>query len=230
MKLSCCLLCKFVLVVGLGSVLLSCRVTIPSGTLEPDLYRISDRHKQTVGNQRLYIIDTGDSLHLLTPGINERRSVARATYSKWTFQRTEIDIDVFTLPFKIRPAQRPLPAQLNSNFNAAAYIGRRVDSYTYKTTMITPSFAVRQLRRRGIGYGFFCGVGSVSINDYVTKKPIGIEYEGVSVDAGVAALYDARIFNIGLAMGVDYLMDTNRQQWIYQQRPWFGVLFGLNLN
>lgn len=74
------------------------------------------------------------------------------------------------------------------------------------------------------------GIGSVTLNDFVTHIPIHIEYEGVVVNAGIASLYDARIFNIGLAIGVDQLMDANRSQWLYQQKPWFGVLFGLNLN
>ncbi|GAB2521558.1 hypothetical protein [Spirosoma aerophilum] len=68
------------------------------------------------------------------------------------------------------------------------------------------------------------------IHEFVLRTPIGTEYQGVVVDAGVAVLYDARIFNIGLAIGPDYLTDANRQAWLYQQKPWFGVLFGLSLN
>ena len=33
--------------------------------------------------------------------------------------------------FKIRQSQGTLPAQLNSNFNAALYIGRRIDLCNY---------------------------------------------------------------------------------------------------
>jgi hypothetical protein len=56
------------------------------------------------------------------------------------------------------------------------------------------------------------------------------EYEGVIVDVGLAGIYDARIFNVGLAVGIDSLLDPNRRSWVYQRQPWFGVLFGLNLN
>lgn len=70
----------------------------------------------------------------------------------------------------------------------------------------------------------------MTINDFLTRIPLGVEYEGVIINAGVATIYDARIFNIGLAVGLDHLMDANRQHWIYQHKPWFGVLFGLNLN
>ena len=35
---------------------------------------------------------------------------------------------------------------------------------------------------------------------------------------------------MGLAIGIDSLPDPNRQSWVYQRQPWFGVLSGLNLN
>lgn len=218
------------LVAVVAGLLFGCRVTAPSGTLDPDLYSIIHSGQPDIAKQKVYVIDSGDSLQLILSATDERRIVPRSAYASWTFQRTEADIDVFTLPFKIRPTQANLPAQLNSNFNAAVYVGRRIDLYNYQSTAITPTYAVRKLRSRGFGYGLFGGVGSTLINDFMTKTPVGIEYEGVVLDAGVATIYDARIFNIGLAVGVDHLMDPNRQQWIYQQRPWFGVLFGLNLN
>ena len=76
----------------------------------------------------------------------------------------------------------------------------------------------------------FLGVGSTVMNDFVTRIPVGLEYEGIVLDAGIASNYDARILNIGFAVGVDNLTDQNRPQWVYQRKPWFGVLFGLNLN
>lgn len=226
--------CKYVpgmLCFGLiVSSLSGCRVNAPQAVMDPDLYQIIHPTQPDLLRQKIYVIDSGDSLQLIIPVKDQRRFVQSAAYRSWTFQRTEIDIDVFTLPFKIRPTRGLLPAQLNSNFNAALYLGRRIDLYNYHWKPVTPTFAVRQLQSRGFGYGLFAGIGSASIDDFVTRNPIGIEYEGVILDAGVASLYDARIFNIGLAIGVDYLMDANRQQWLYQKKPWFGVLFGLNLN
>ncbi|RYF72545.1 MAG: hypothetical protein EOO39_11990 [Cytophagaceae bacterium] len=212
------------------SCLTSCRVTAPQGSLEPDFYQIIHAPQTDMFSQKVYVLDASDSIQLINPRTDQRQFIAGPAYKSWTFQRAEVDVDVFTLPFKIRPAQGMLPGQLNSNFNAALYVGRRIDLYNYRWKPITPTYAVRQLQSRGFGYGFFTGIGSVTINDFVTRLPIGIEYEGVVINAGIATIYDARIFNIGLAVGLDHLMDANRQQWIYQQKPWFGVLFGLNLN
>ncbi|XAZ82035.1 hypothetical protein A6C57_27200 (plasmid) [Fibrella sp. ES10-3-2-2] len=210
--------------------LVSCRVTAPQGTLAPDFYQLRKGSPLQPDTHQVYVIDGGDSLELLIPQSDQRLLVAKTTYQSWTFRRTEIDMDVFTLPFKIRPARGLLPAQLNANFNAALYVGRRIDLYTYRWKPVTPTYAVRQLQSRGFGYGVFAGLGSVTINNFVTRLPLGIEYEGVVINGGIATIYDARIFNIGLAVGIDHLVDANRQHWIYQQKPLFGVLFGLNLN
>ncbi|GAB3248765.1 hypothetical protein GCM10027347_05400 [Larkinella harenae] len=223
------LLYGLLLVVGPGC-WVGCRVQSPQGIMEPDFYRILQKTQPGLKGRDVYVVDSGDSLELVFPQTDHRRVVRSPDYKTWTFRRTEVDVDVFTIPFKIRPARAHLPAQLNSNFNAALYVGRRTDLYNYRWKTVSPSFAVRQLQSRGFGYGLFAGIGSTSISDFVLRRPIGVEYEGVVLDAGVAAIYDARVFNVGIALGVDHLLDVNRRNWIYQQRPWFGVLFGLNLN
>ena len=212
------------------SLIYGCRVTASQRTLEPDFYRVTHSSHLDLIKNKVYVIDSGDTLQLLVPATDERHIILKSIYRPWSFQRTEIDVDVFTLPFKIRSAQGNLPSQLNSNFNAALYLGHRIDLYNYHFKPITPTLDVRQVQSRGFGYGMFVGIGSAAINDFVVRAPIGIEYEGVVVNTGVATLYDARIFNIGLAIGIDYLTNTHHQTWIYQQKPWFGVLFGLNLN
>lgn len=209
---------------------MACRVTTPGGTLDPGFYKLIHADESDLSNQNVYVTDSGDSLQIILPARDQRRYVQRSSYEPWTFRRTEADVDVFTVPFKIRPARTGVPGQLNANFNAALYVGRRLDLYNYRWKPVTPTFSVRQLRSRGFGYGIFTGIGSALINDLVTSAPIGIEYEGIILDAGFATIYDARIFNVGFAVGIDYLTDSNRRQWIYQQRPWFGILFGLNLN
>ena len=47
---------------------------------------------------------------------------------------------------------------------------------------------------------------------------------------GAAIIYDAHVFNVGAAVGVDRLLGADANDWLYQNRLWFGLLFGLNLN
>lgn len=215
--------------VGLACLLVGCRAGAPTNALDADFYQIL-RSSEPALPRRVYVIDGGDSLQLVLPTTGERRTIPGKTYEQWTFYRTEVDIDVFTLPFKIRPSRAGLPPQLNSTFNAAAYLGRRLDFYNYRWQPVSPTFGVRKLRSQGFGYGLFTGIGSTLINDLVTNNQVPYEYEGVIVDVGLAGIYDARIFNVGFAIGIDNLLDANRRAWVYQRQPWFGVLFGLNLN
>lgn len=214
---------------GLVALLTGCRVNTPNSVLDAGFYHVLGK-KDTQLPDPVYLMDTGDSLQLVLPSTGERKIIPVSTYESWTFYRTEVDIDVFTLPFKIRPAQAGLPPQLNSNFNAALYLGRRLDFHQYRWQSVTPTFGVRKLRSQGFGYGLFTGIGSATINSLVTNSHIAYEYEGVVLDVGLAAIYDAQVFNVGFAVGMDNLMDPNRRAWVYQRRPWFGVLFGLNLN
>ncbi|UOQ54400.1 hypothetical protein [Hymenobacter cellulosivorans] len=77
----------------------------------------------------------------------------------------------------------------------------------------------------------FTGLGSTAVSaDVLRQTGTGVEYEGFVVHAGAATIYDARIFNLGLAVGFDQLLGPDGSQWLYQRKPWFGVLFGLDLN
>lgn len=49
------------------------------------------------------------------------------------------------------------------------------------------------------------------------------------VHAGAATIYDAGILNLGLAVGFNQLPGPNGSQWLYQRKPWCGILCGLEL-
>ena len=143
--------------------------------------------------------------------------------------RYTFDIDVLTVPFKIRPSVKGFPQQLDANFDAALYIGRRRDNYTIEKATSKRASKSR-ITGAGYGYGGFVGIGSVTMNPFVTNQTIDYEYDGFVLNGGFAGIYDAKKFNIGLAIGTDFLVDKNRRNWIYQGKPWLGVLFGINLN
>ncbi|WP_141106630.1 hypothetical protein [Hymenobacter gelipurpurascens] len=140
------------------------------------------------------------------------------------------DLDVFTIPFKIRPSRGGVPLQLNTNFNAALYLGRRLDFYHLTSHQLLGGRRQPVVRTTGLGYGLFTGLGSSLITPDFTRQQAVTEYEGFVVHAGAAAIYDAHIFNLGLAIGADHLLGPDGRSWIYQHKPWFGVLFGLDLN
>ena len=209
--------------------------------LDDDYYRVihrpaADTLVALAPRRQLYVQQRADTL-LLTPDHAPASPPPTTRYAlrpdqRLLLLRRRLDLDVFTIPFKVRPPRGGVPVQLNTNFNAAIYVGRRLDFYSLHTRRTTPFGATPHIRATGIGYGAFIGAGSTFVTDDVTAgaRPTAADYEGVVLHGGLAAIYDARAFNIGLAAGLDQLAGPDGRYWIYRRKPWFGVLFGLDLN
>ncbi|RZK88881.1 MAG: hypothetical protein EOO62_36985 [Hymenobacter sp.] len=144
--------------------------------------------------------------------------------------RREFDFDIFTLPFKVRPSREGVPAQLNTNFNAALYFGRRLDFFHLNRHRAPSGRTAPLVRTVGLGYGLFTGLGSSAISADLTRGHATTDYEGFVLHSGAAVIYDAQVFNVGAAVGVDRLLGTDADYWLYQRKLWVGLLFGLNLN
>lgn len=187
------------------------------------------KHFQAPAQLKIELEETDGILQIkpltdqLLPSAISKVPVPNLNIYRYTF-----DIDILTIPVKIRPAVKDFPAQLNADFSAAIYFGYRKDSYRIRSAPTNdPKF---KISGAGYGYGAFIGIGSVTMNQFVTKQHIDYEYNGFVLTGGFAGIYDAKKFNLGLAIGIDHLTDKNRKSWIYQDRIWLGLLFGINLN
>ncbi|TXK51920.1 hypothetical protein FVR03_03015 [Pontibacter qinzhouensis] len=157
----------------------------------------------------------------------ERQQALPATLS---FSKPSFDLDVLTMPFKFRPSAGGLPAQLNTNFQGALYLGMRRDVFkiNYKPTPLQNYR--KHFNHFGYSLGLFTGLGSSVVNETVTNNQVSYEYDGVLFSNGIGAVLGVNNLSIGLAVGADFLMDSNRSSWVYQRKPWVGLAFGLNLN
>ncbi|RXK58980.1 hypothetical protein ESA94_16480 [Lacibacter luteus] len=144
--------------------------------------------------------------------------------------KPSLDFDLFTTPFKFRPAIAEMPAQFNTGFNGSFYIGYRMDRLKIQQQTIYNGIKREKYTRSGIGLGLFAGIGSSFMNPKVLNNTIDYEYDAFTIDYGLAALAGFRKFNTGISLGFDFITDKNRNQWIYQHKPWIGIFIGLNLN
>lgn len=191
--------------------------------------------------EKVYVDNRGDSI--LVYSVDETMQSIDSTRSKIifteknrntqifspVFRQTSFDLDFLTIPFKYRMTQKDVPQQLNANLNGAVFVGFRTDicKLKYKVNALQQE---RQITHYGISFGFFTGLGSAAINQFVTDRKIIKEYEGVVWLKGIAAIIGINNFTFGLALGFDNLLDSNKRFWIYQRKPWLGLTFGLNLN
>jgi hypothetical protein len=218
----------------------SCKSIHEIAQLPNDTYRISPEQYQKLDTATRFTnnwhsltaeLEQTDTTLIITPTQEQFKplQVKLKDIKELKVYRYTFDLDVLTVPFKVRPSVNGFPEQLNPNFDAALYFGRRRDSYTLQRTKQGRN---QKTRISGIGYGYggFVGIGAVTMNPFVTNQHIDYEYDGFVLNGGLAGIFDAKKFNLGIAIGADFLVDKNRHNWIYQGKPWFGVLFGINLN
>lgn len=148
----------------------------------------------------------------------------------YIFSKPSFDLDVLTIPFKYRPGTAGIPNQLNTTFQGALFVGARRDVFRYQYKATPVGNYRRFFNHFGYSLGLFSGIGATTVNEVVTGGTVGYEYEGVVLLNGVAGIIGINNFTVGLALGFDHLLDKNRQDWVYQRKPWLGLAFGLNLN
>jgi hypothetical protein len=174
------------------------------------------------------VIDSTQGVILLFPEQKAHDAFHRQhTYS---FQKPSFDLDLITIPFKYRSRSAGFPRQLKSSLEAALYVGYRSDTYRLLYRRTPLNLYERDINRYGFSLGLFTGLGSTDMSPWVTQDQIAYEYDGVIWTKGIAGMMAVNNFTVGVALGTDWLLDRNRRVWIYQSRPWVGLVFGLNLN
>ncbi len=183
------------------------------------------KDKDTITVMPILRDDVFDSIHKLRlPAIANK--LIRHQY----FFKPSFDLDVVTIPFKYRPVTEGFPRQLNANYNAALYLGYRTDAYRVSFKANHLGGFSRQVTHVGFSLGAFAGIGATAMNPWVTNNKIDIEYDGFIISEGLAAIIAINNLSAGIGLGYDRLTDRNKQVWIYQGKPWIGLLLGLNLN
>ena len=141
------------------------------------------------------------------------------------------DIDILTALVKVRPqAKYVLPTQFNANFNGNIYVGHRTDIYQIHYKKNPLDIYQRQINHFGFSGGLFLGLGNTALNPSTTYNAISTEYDGLVLQKGIAGIIAVNKLTIGVGVGFDNLLDKNNKSWIYENKPWFGLILGLNLN
>lgn len=143
---------------------------------------------------------------------------------------SHFDVDAITVPFKYRFRQgTTLPGGFVSNANVGLYAGWRMDVLTHRI-MYTQSTCLSELTSVAYGFGVFSTVNPVTVNPWNTDYRLDVEYDGLGVNYGIAAIAAYQQMTVGLLLGFELLLDENARYWVFHNKPWIGVSLGLNLN
>jgi hypothetical protein len=175
------------------------------------------------------IIEGGKETPNITSHIGTKISEIKSGsyFYKNSFVQNSIDVDLSTVLMKLRPPQKDVPPQLSYNINAALYIGLRKDYYKLipgKTPLKKETSFVRQF---GFDAGLFAGIGMTAMNPWVTEGKVPIEYDGIVFQKGIAGFITIDRMSVGISLGFDNLLDSNKKSWVYNQKPYIGLMIGI---
>lgn len=190
--------------------------------LKNDYYEF---HQPGQPSTKVFVRVKEDSIEVTK--LNESTEVVRGQDEY--FIKKSFDIDAMVVPFKYRPSSMGSPRQLNTSFNGNVYIGYRIDRFwlDYKNT---PAGMVKELKHSAITVGGFGGLGTAFISPWSTNYQTTDEYDGVVLTRGLALMVGINSLTVGLGVGWDYLTDRDKDIWIYQNKAWYGLTLGLNIN
>jgi hypothetical protein len=231
--------------------LLTCLVTIllnSCGIVQKDYkYSFADGYyRSKIFNEdqtRVYIDNNNDSILIYSVSADNKVSnnlkkvvsllqegKSNLNMNSLVFNHLSMDVDVLTILSKYRPETVGLPGQLNSNLNGSVYLGLRNDVYQLKYPKTPLNTYKKQIKHYGLSSGIFTGLGGSPLNPAVTENHISHEYDGLVWSNGFAVIMGVNNASLGILIGWDQLLDSNKEYWIYQGKPWLGIALGLNLN
>ena len=82
----------------------------------------------------------------------------------------------------------------------------------------------------GYDFGLFAGPGATLISPFTTQNKVTDEYSAMIIQTGMAGFIESNMASFGIAIGFDYLLNSDREVWIYNKKPWLGFIVGIALN
>jgi hypothetical protein len=162
------------------------------------------------------------------PGTSPARIITVSENGSGTrFLRTSVDADLSTILTKLRPSQQSVPLQLNANLNAAVYAGARRDIFSVKSHKDFLRRSESFIRQIAFDAGLFAGLGITQVTPTNTDFHNLQEYDGVVFQKGIAAFFTFEKMTIGICIGFDSLLDENSNIWVYNQKPYIGLVLGI---
>jgi hypothetical protein len=145
-----------------------------------------------------------------------------------SFTNNSFDIDLTSIIFKSRHSRDDVPNQFSADLDVAVYLGFRKDFYN----IVSPVHPFHEeksfIRQIGFDIGLFAGIGSSPVNPTVTNNIVSQEYDAMIFQKGFAGFISINKISIGLAVGFDNLIDKSRSLWIYNQKPYLGLIISVS--
>jgi hypothetical protein len=144
------------------------------------------------------------------------------------FTNNSLDIDLTSILFKSRHSMDDVPNQFSADLDIAIYMGIRKDFYKIVSPVKQIHEEKSYIRQIGFDFGVFAGIGSSPVNPTVTNNKINQEYDAMIFQKGFAGFISINKMSFGLAVGFDNLLDKSKSSWIYNQKPYLGLIISVS--
>lgn len=149
-------------------------------------------------------------------------------FYKSCFVNNSVDVDLTSILFKYRHPRDDVPGQFSADLNFAIYMGFRKDFYKIESSVHPLHEEMSFIKQFGFDLGIFAGIGTSPVNPTVTNNKISQQYDAMIFQKGVSGFISYDNISIGLAIGFDNLVDKNKASWIYNQKPYLGLVIGIS--
>jgi hypothetical protein len=144
------------------------------------------------------------------------------------FTKNSLDIDLTSIIFKSRHSMDDVPNQFSADLDIAIYMGIRKDFYKIVSPVNPIHEEKSYIRQIGFDFGIFAGIGSSPVNPTVTNNKVNQEYDAMIFQKGFAGFISINKMSVGVAVGFDNLIDKSRSSWIYNQKPYLGLIISVS--
>jgi hypothetical protein len=139
-----------------------------------------------------------------------------------------------TVPVKLRPALHDtLEYRAAGGFDVGISWGWKHSFHTYRNVYHQPTgqFLSKRISQFSIVPGAFLTLGTEELNmeKKNTKRAIGYIREVPILSPGGFLVLGVNRVNVGLALGADFSFGSAARVWVYQGKPWLGVVLSLDL-
>lgn len=148
----------------------------------------------------------------------------------FVLKKQGLDLDVTTVLFKYRPPVKGQGHQFTNDMNLAMYAGWRFDRFAFSEQVNLLQKSTPKVRHFAYDFGFILGAGTTPIDAFTTQNKVETDYNALLFQSGVAGFVETTFASFGLGIGWDFLTGSDRKSWIYEQKPYLGIIVGIALN
>jgi len=150
---------------------------------------------------------------------------------KFKYTETKAKWQAVTIPFKVRFETEERPYNLTTSVNVGFTRSWKKIFHSYRP--ITKSkdsepFATKTSQFE-MGLAPFLGITAVDLNSSNTNDVVTTNRKVFGVSLGIFGMVGVDDFDIGIGIGVDHGFSDQSSDWIYQNKPWVGLILGIDL-